>query len=156
MGDVRTVSYPADALKRVGDRLQDDFPHLDNDEVATLAFDLTIEVVEGVDRLRAREAYEAPKARMTVLWARSDRYKRPCLVAAWSDGYVDAYSVSYHQERDEKLRWFRDFGDPSDGPWTFWTTQEDLVVDCDHAFQRHPEAEDVGICTHCGAEEIDA
>lgn len=102
------------------------------------------------------QAARGEAAGFTILWARSDRYKRPTVVAAWSEGYVDAYSDAYRQERDEKIRWFRDFGDPSDGPWTFWTTQEDLPITCEHAFQHHPESEDVGVCSHCGAEEIDA
>ena len=119
--------------------------------------------VAGIAEARAVVANEACRqdqmsrsVHFTVLWARSDRYKRPTVVAAWSEGYVDAYNDAYRQERDEKIRWFRDFGDPSDGPWSFWTTQEDLPIACEHEFQHHPESDDAGICSHCGAEEIDA
>lgn len=115
----------------------------------------------GLNEARAVVAAEAPRAdraledvNLTVLWARSDRYKRSQFVAAWSDGYVESYSDAYREERDERIRWFRDFGDPSDGPWSFWTTTEALAVGCDHAFQHHPESEDVGVCSHCGAEEL--
>lgn len=55
----RVISYPADAQRRVADRLMDENPMLDGDEAMDLAFDLTIEITEAVDKLRAIEADEA-------------------------------------------------------------------------------------------------
>jgi hypothetical protein len=103
----------------------------------------------------ASEVNSRQRVGFTVLWARSDRYKRPQLIAAWSDGYVDAYGDAWREERDEKMRWFRDFGDPSDGPWSFWISAEAIDAPaCEHDFQRHPESEDYGICSLCGAEDL--
>lgn len=58
MPEDRTTTYPSDALTRVVDRLQDEFPNLPREEAETLGFDLVIEVVTATDKLRAIEADE--------------------------------------------------------------------------------------------------
>lgn len=58
MPEDRIVTYPADALQRAVDRLQDEFPHLEREEVEMLGFDLTIDIVNATDKLRAIEAAE--------------------------------------------------------------------------------------------------
>lgn len=62
MSDIRNITYPADALQRVVERLQDEFPNLPGEDAQRLGFDLTIEVVNGTDRLRAIEAAEKAAA----------------------------------------------------------------------------------------------
>lgn len=52
----RVTTYPSDALKRVVDRLQDEFPNLPGGEAEAIAFDLTVDVVAATDKLRAIEA----------------------------------------------------------------------------------------------------
>lgn len=59
-----------------------------------------------------------------ALWGRSDRYQTPNFIAAWPDGIVDAWHEWYLELRETAIRDFLDFGDESDGPWTFWMTVE--------------------------------
>jgi hypothetical protein len=73
----------------------------------------------------ARQGY--PPSHVVVLWATSPRYPRPTVVTAWSDGLVEAWHDLYLEQRRDAETFFRDFGEPSDGPWTFWTTHEDLA-----------------------------
>lgn len=54
----RTVTFPASASQRVADQLCDWDPNLPGDEAAQRAQDLTIEVTEAVDKLRAQEVAE--------------------------------------------------------------------------------------------------
>lgn len=90
-----------------------------------------------------------------LLWATSDRYKTPQFVAAWSDGMVEGYCEMYYEKRAEAIEEFSTFGDASDGPWSFWSTVEHIDMPaCAHQFQHHPESEDVGVCSTCGAEEM--
>lgn len=101
-----------------------------------------------------------------VLWARSERYETPFVVAAWSDGYRKAYTDAFWAEVGERKSYIECFGDESDGPWLFcltvermahpvdaeWTLDPDVVCD----FAGH-DYEDAGggleICTECQAEQ---
>jgi hypothetical protein len=51
-----TVTYPADAMQRIADRLCDIDPHLAPDEAREIAFDIVTDVTMAVDKLRAQEA----------------------------------------------------------------------------------------------------
>lgn len=59
-----------------------------------------------------------------VLWAESERYKRPNVIVAYSSSLHEAMPEEFDERIEEAKRWFADFGDESDGPWTFWTTVE--------------------------------
>ena len=68
-----------------------------------------------------------------VLWARSERYLTPFVVAAWSDGYRDAYEDAFWTEVKERKSYIECFGDKDDGPWLFCLTVEHMAnpVDAD-------------------------
>lgn len=55
----RTITFPANAVDTLADRLQDENWHLDGDDARELAQDIVIDVTEAVDKLRAIEANEA-------------------------------------------------------------------------------------------------
>lgn len=62
MPEDRTITYPADAMQRVADRLQDwDPAGLGGDEARERAFEITTKITEAVDKLRAIEAREEGK-----------------------------------------------------------------------------------------------
>lgn len=65
---------------------------------------------------------------LRVLWAVSSRYKRPNLVAAFSEGLYDAMEEEYAAQVEEAKAWFLGFGHESDGDWTFWETTETLPL----------------------------
>jgi hypothetical protein len=56
--DVRTITYPADEVRRLADRLMDRDWNLPDDEALELARDIVIDVTMAVDKLRANEARE--------------------------------------------------------------------------------------------------
>lgn len=59
MPEHRTITYPADALQRVADRLCDLDLSLPGDEAQEIARDIVIDVTMAVDKLRATEAENA-------------------------------------------------------------------------------------------------
>ena len=58
----RVTTYPADAERRAADRLADELPHLADDELMEIAHDITTDITEAVDKLRAMESGEAGQA----------------------------------------------------------------------------------------------
>lgn len=52
----RTITYPADAVQRIADRLQDLDYNLPRRPAEDYALDIVLEVTEAVDKLRAQEA----------------------------------------------------------------------------------------------------
>lgn len=55
---MRSVSYPADVVIQIADRLCDMDWNLPGDEAMEIARDMVIDVTLAVDKLRAREAAE--------------------------------------------------------------------------------------------------
>lgn len=68
------------------------------------------------------------RCRVHLLWGRSDRFPRPQLITAFSDGLVDACVEEHHERREEAIDWFLGFGDNDRTGWTFWETVEQLLV----------------------------
>jgi hypothetical protein len=52
----RVITYPADAMQRVADRLCDLDWNLPQDEALEIAFEIVTDVTVAVDKLRAQEA----------------------------------------------------------------------------------------------------
>lgn len=59
--EIRAVTYPADAVRALADRLCDMDWNLPPDEAMEAARDIVIDVTTAVDKLRAIEAAEAGK-----------------------------------------------------------------------------------------------
>jgi hypothetical protein len=78
-----------------------------------------------------------------VLWARSERYKTPFVVAAWSDGYADAWSDAFWTEVEERKSYVECFGEASDGPWVFCLTVERIAHPDEYSWSADPLDPDV-------------
>lgn len=65
---------------------------------------------------------------MHLLWGRSDRFPRPQLITAFSDGLVDAMVEEHEERREAAIEWFLSFGDGGRSGWTFWESVEELLV----------------------------
>lgn len=55
----RIVTYPADAVQRIADRLQEMDWNLRRHDAEDYALDIVVEVTAAVDKLRAQEAGES-------------------------------------------------------------------------------------------------
>lgn len=86
---------------------------------------------------------EAGVAVTHVLWARSERYQRPFVVASWSAGYRDVYSDAFWTEVEERKSYVECFGDESDGPWLFCLTVERMAHPVDAEWTPDPLDPDV-------------
>lgn len=68
------------------------------------------------------------RCRFVVLWAISERFSRPQLVGAWSQGLHEAMVEAFDERVEEAKEWFLGFDFEDDDPWTFWTTQESIPM----------------------------
>ena len=58
MAEDRVITYPADACQRLADRLMDMDTGMYPEEAYEIAFDITIDITQAVDKLREIEANE--------------------------------------------------------------------------------------------------
>jgi hypothetical protein len=61
-----------------------------------------------------------------VLWARSERYKMPFVVSAWSAAFRDAFPEMFWEEVHQAQAFITDEHDVSDGPWEFTIVVRDM------------------------------